>query len=55
MEEIQEKPDTFLEEFMQKMLQDKYKYIRFKINFTDEELNILGNEVNNVIFVSESF
>lgn len=48
MSDIREKPDTFLEEFMHKISEEKYKYVSFRIEFTGEKLDILGNEIRNV-------
>lgn len=50
MSEIREKPDTFLEEFMHSMAEEKYKYVSFQIEFLDEELMLQGNEVKNIRF-----
>lgn len=51
MSDIREKPDTFLEGFMSQMKVDKYKYIRFRIECLDEDINIAGNEMRNIRFV----
>lgn len=48
MSDIREKPDTFLEEFMHGISDEKYKYLSFNIEFTDGKLNISGNEIRNI-------
>lgn len=51
MSEIREKPDTFLEGSMQKVKNEKYKYLSFEIieDENKEVLNIRGNEILNII------
>lgn len=55
MMEIREKPDTFLEGFMKNIKEEKYKYLTFDVEPLEEEeiINIRGNEILNVRFVTE--
>lgn len=57
MSEVIEKPDTFLEGFMKKVITEesggaKYKYLIFRIDFSkdNEILENMGNEIVNVHF-----
>ena len=57
MSEVIEKPDTFLEGFMKKVITEesggaKYKYLTFRIDFPEDNeiLENMGNEIVNVHF-----
>lgn len=57
MSEVIEKPDTFLEGFMKKVITEesggaKYKYLAFRIDFLEDNeiLENMGNEIVNVHF-----
>ena len=57
MSEVIEKPDTFLEGFMKKVITEesggaKYKYLTFRIDFLEDNeiLENMGNEIVNVHF-----
>lgn len=57
MSEVIEKPDTFLEGFMKKVITEesggaKYKYLTFRIDFPEDKeiLENMGNEIVNVHF-----
>lgn len=57
MSEVIEKPDTFLEGFMKKVITEesggaKYKYLTFRIDFSEDNeiLENMGNEIVNVHF-----
>ena len=59
MSEVIEKPDTFLEGFMKKVITEesggaKYKYLTFRIDFPEDKeiLENMGNEIVNVHFIN---
>lgn len=61
MSEVIEKPDTFLEGFMKKVITEesggaKYKYLTFRIDFLEDNeiLENMGNEIVNVHFRNEA-